>query len=144
MGQIEEYCSTLKIDKLTVIMSKLAAKDNHKRKPFKLQIYKSRGHNRSYGREVTKIGQIVEVGDTSQIIVQDRIIEATDLEETPEGIVDRITEEITGMKDIISITEIEVDQEKEILQEITITAEMEVQAIVDQDQGLEPIQIEIE
>ena len=39
-----------KIDKLTVMMSKLAAKDNHKRKPFKLQIYKSRGQNRSYGQ----------------------------------------------------------------------------------------------
>ena len=31
-----------KIDKLTVMMSKLAAKDNHERKPFKPQIYKSR------------------------------------------------------------------------------------------------------
>ena len=31
-------------------------------------------------REVTKIGQIIEGGDMSQIIVQDRIIEATDLE----------------------------------------------------------------
>ena len=66
-----------------------------------------------------------------QIIVQDRIIEATDLEETPEGIVYRLIEEITGMKDIITITEIEVDKEKGISQEITITAEIEVQAIVD-------------
>ena len=40
-------------------------------------------------------------------------------------------EEITGMKDIITITEIEVDQEKGISQEITITSETEVQAIVD-------------
>ena len=39
-----------KIDKLTVIMSKLAAKDSHERKPFKLQIYKSRGQSRSYGQ----------------------------------------------------------------------------------------------
>ena len=38
-----------KIDKLTVMMSKLAAKDSHKRKPFKPQIYKSRGQSRSYG-----------------------------------------------------------------------------------------------
>ena len=37
-----------KIDKLTMIMSKLAAKDNHERKTFKPQIYKSRGQNRSY------------------------------------------------------------------------------------------------
>ena len=40
-----------KIDKLTVIMSKLAAKDSHERKPFKPQIYKSRGQNRGYGQE---------------------------------------------------------------------------------------------
>ena len=32
-----------KIDKLTVVMSKLAAKDSHERKLFKPQIYKSRG-----------------------------------------------------------------------------------------------------
>ena len=36
-----------KIDKLTVVMSKLATKDSYERKPFKLQIYKSRGQNRS-------------------------------------------------------------------------------------------------
>ena len=40
-----------KIDKLTVMMSKLAAKDSHERKLFKLQIYKSRGQDRSYGQE---------------------------------------------------------------------------------------------
>ena len=82
-------------------------------------------------REVTKIGQIVEVGDILGIIVQGRIIEATDLEETPEGIVDRMIEGITGMKYIITITQIEVDHEKGISQEITITAKIEVQAIVD-------------
>ena len=31
-------------------MSKLAAKDSHERKPFKPQIYKSRGQNRAYGQ----------------------------------------------------------------------------------------------
>ena len=39
-----------KIDKLTVVMTKLKAKDSHKRRPFKPQIYKSRGQNRSYGQ----------------------------------------------------------------------------------------------
>ena len=95
-------------------------------------------------RKVTKIGQIVEVGDILWIMVQDRIIEATDLEEIPEGMSDKMIEEITGMRDILTITEIEVDQEKGISQEITMTAEIEVQAIVYQDQGLEPVQIEIE
>ena len=31
-------------------MSRLAAKDSHERKPFKPQIYKSRGQSRSYGQ----------------------------------------------------------------------------------------------
>ena len=39
-----------KIDKLTVIMIKLAAKDSHERKPFKPQIYRNRGQSRSYGQ----------------------------------------------------------------------------------------------
>ena len=39
-----------KIDKLTVVMSKLAVKDSHERRPFKPQVYKSRGQNRSYGQ----------------------------------------------------------------------------------------------
>ena len=40
-----------KKNKLTVVMSKLAATDNHERRPFRPQIYKSRGQNRSYGQE---------------------------------------------------------------------------------------------
>ena len=39
-----------KIDKLTVVMSKLVATENHERRPFKPQIYKSREQNRSYGQ----------------------------------------------------------------------------------------------
>ena len=37
-----------KIDKLTVVISKLVATENHERRPFKPQLYKSRGQNRSY------------------------------------------------------------------------------------------------
>ena len=40
-----------KIDKLTMVMSKLAVTENHERRIFKLQIYKSRGQNRSFGQE---------------------------------------------------------------------------------------------
>ena len=39
-----------KIDKLTVVMSRLAAKDSHEKKSFKPQIYKSRGQNRFYSQ----------------------------------------------------------------------------------------------
>ena len=54
-----------------------------------------------------------------------------------EGIIDRIIEKTT------EIIEIGIDQEKEHSQEITIMAVIEAQAIVDQDQGLEKIQIGI-
>ena len=40
-----------KIDKLTVAMSRLAAKDGHDKRPFKPQIYNSRGQNRSFNCE---------------------------------------------------------------------------------------------
>ena len=39
-----------KIDKLTMVMSKLAAMDSHERRPFKPQIYKRRGQNRFYNQ----------------------------------------------------------------------------------------------
>ena len=44
-----------KLDKLTVMMSRLAAKDSNEKRPFKPQIYKSRGsypqgQNRSYNQ----------------------------------------------------------------------------------------------
>ena len=39
-----------KIDKLTVVMSRLAAKDIHEKRPYKSQIYKSRCQNRSYNQ----------------------------------------------------------------------------------------------
>ena len=39
-----------KIDKLTFVMHKLAAKDSHERNPFKPQINRSRGQSRSYGQ----------------------------------------------------------------------------------------------
>ena len=40
-----------KMDKLTMVMSKLALTENHERRPFKPEIYKNRGQNMSYGQE---------------------------------------------------------------------------------------------
>ena len=39
-----------KIDKLTMVMSRLVARDTHEKRPFKPQIYKSRGQQISYGQ----------------------------------------------------------------------------------------------
>ena len=66
-------------------------------------------------KEVTKLGQIVEIGDILQIIVQGKIIEATDLKETPEGMVDKIIEKMTGMKGIVATIEIGIGQGKRTL-----------------------------
>ena len=39
-----------KIGKLIVVMSRLASKDSHEKRPYKPQIYKSRGQHRSYNQ----------------------------------------------------------------------------------------------
>ena len=105
-----------KIDKFTIVMSKLAAIDNHKRRPFKLQIYKSRGQNRSYdqGRYQPRSNdRNTSYGHTE---IQDRIIKVVGLEETLEGIIGKIVEKGTETKGIITTTtEIGIDQGRECL-----------------------------
>ena len=49
-----------KIDKLTVVMSKLVAKDSHERRPFKAQIYKSRGQIGLTVKQDIRPGQMIE------------------------------------------------------------------------------------
>ena len=66
--------------------------------------------------------------------------EVTILEGSLEDIVDKIIEEIMEMKGIITIIGIDICQEKEHLQEITVVTETEAQVIADQDRGLELIQ----
>ena len=129
-----------KIDKLTVVMSRLAAKESHGKRPFKPQIYKSRGQNRSYNQEGIRTGQIVGTGDSIQVVDPNRTIEAALCEEILEGMVDKIIEEVIEMIEIMINIEAGIDQEKEHLQEIIVVAEVEVQLTVDQDQDLELVQ----
>ena len=131
-----------KIDKLTVVMSRLVAKDIHEKRPFKHQIYKSRGQNRSYNQEVIRTGQIVGTGDNIQAAGPDKTIETVIFEETLEGMEDKIIEEDTEMIDIMIIIEAGTDQEKGHSQETIVVAEIEVQVTVGQDQDLELVQIE--
>ena len=91
-------------------------------------------------KEITKPGHIVEIGDIVQIIVLGKIIEATDLGETPEGMVHKIT----AMKGIVVAIEIGIGQGKELLQGIIVMVDIEVQAMLDLDQGPELVNIEIE
>ena len=94
-------------------------------------------------REVIRTGQIVGTGDNLQMIGPDRTIEIAIFEETLEGIVDKIIEEVIEMIGIVITIEAGTDQEKGHLQEIIVLAEKEVQVTVDQDQDLELVQIGI-
>ena len=118
-----------KIDKLTVVMSKLAAKDSHERKHFKLQIYKSRDQNRSYGQrgyhnrsDSRSRGQTMN-NSPRQIQRGNRFRGNTRRYSRQDDRGNYINERY--MKDTVTITEIGIDLEKEISQEITITAEIE-------------------
>ena len=102
-----------KIDKLTVVMSKLAVTENHERRPFKPQIYKSRGENRSYGQGRY---HMTETGAMVQTAIQDRIIELVDVWEILEEIVDKIVEKGTEMRGMVTATiEIGTDEERKHL-----------------------------
>ena len=82
-----------KIDKLTVVMSKLAERIAMKESPLSHKYTQEEDKADLMVKEVPKPGQIVEIGDTLQIIVQGKIIEATDLEEISEDMVDKVIRE---------------------------------------------------
>ena len=77
-----------KIDKLTVMMSRLVAKESHEKRLFKPRIYKSRGQSRSYnqrGYQKEVVDQTLEVEDNMGKIDIDKTIGTITFEETPEG-----------------------------------------------------------
>ena len=84
-------------------------------------------------KEDTKPGQIMGTGDMVPTIMQGKIIEATDLEETSEGTVDKIVEKITGMKGMLVTIEIGIGQGKELLQGVMVMEEMEALAMLGPD-----------
>ena len=58
----------------------------------------------------------MEIGDIVQTIMQGKIIEAIDLDETSEGMIDRIVGKTTGMKGMVTTTKIRIGQGKESFQ----------------------------
>ena len=79
-----------KIEKLTVAMSRLAAKENHEKRPFKFQISKNRGQNRSFNQEnfQNRPGNRNRGQNTSL----DKIIEIVVPKETSEDMEDKIAD----------------------------------------------------
>ena len=132
-----------KIDKLTVVMSRLAAKDSHEKRPFKPQIYKSRGQIGLITGKVFRIGQIVGTGDSTQVVGPDKTIETVIFKEMLEGMENKILEEDIEVIEIMIIIEVGIDQDKGHSQEVTLVAEIEAQITVDLGQVPELVQIEI-
>ena len=93
-------------------------------------------------KEDIRPGQMIETGVMVQTAIQDKTIGVMDSEEILEEIADRVVEKVTEMKDMATTTiEKGTDQGREHLQE-TIE-EIEVLAMIGQDQGPELVQIGI-
>ena len=132
-----------KTDKLTVVMSRLAAKDSHKKRPFKPQIYKSRGQNRSFNQGSYQNKPDSRNRGQYTCSRPRQNYRDSNFEETLKDMEDKTIEEDIEMIDIMIIIEAGIDQEKGHSQEIIIVVEIEVQVTVDQGQYLELVQIEI-
>ena len=140
-----------KIDKLTVIMSRLAAKDRNEKDPSNPKYIKAEVPNPIVRigpiiREVIRIevvGQTIETEDSMETIDQDKTVESTIFKRTLEDMEDKIVEENIGITGTIIIIEAGIDGEKGHSQGIMTTIGIEVPVIVDQDQGLELVLIEI-
>ena len=131
-----------KIDKLTVVMSRLAAKDSHEKRPFKPKYIRVKVRIGLIIREVIRTGLIVGTGDSIQGVGPDKAIETVIFKETLEDMEDKILEENIEMIEIMIIIEAGIDQEKGHSQEIMVVVEIEVQVTVDQGQDLELVQID--
>ena len=90
-------------------------------------------------KEDIEPGQMTETRVMVQTIIQDKIIEVTDLEEISEGITERIVEKNIEVKGMETTIEIGIDQEGEPSKE-TI-GEIEALVMIGLDQGPELVQI---
>ena len=135
-----------KIDKLTVMMSTLAAKDSEEKRPFNPKYIKVEVRIGPIVKKVIRIeivGQTVETEDNMEIIGQDKAIETTILERTLEDMEDKIVEENMGIIGGMTITGVEIDQQKGHSQEILVTIGIEVPVPVGWGLDLELVLIEI-
>ena len=142
-----------KIDKLTVMLGRLAAKDNNAKRPFKPQIYQSRGRgqNRGCGQRNYQnrniIGQVVEIEDSLEVDPHlSRTTEGTIFETMLENMEDKIAKGNIEMIiiDVMVTIEVGIDQERGHSQEVIAVIELGVQAVVGLGQYPEPVLIGIE
>ena len=133
----------VKIDKVTLVISRLAARDSHEKRPFKPQIYKSRGQHRSYNQRSYQ--NRPDSRDRRQYTSSRprQNYRDNNFWRNSRGYEGKEEEDIETIG-IMIVIEAEADQERGHLQEIMVVVEIKVQVTVDQGQDLELVQIEIE
>ena len=135
-----------KIDKLTVMMNRLAAKDSYEKRPSNPKYIRAEVRIGPIIKEVIRIevaGQTVETEDIMEITDLDKTIETKIFEGTLEDMEDKIIEENIGIIDTMVIIETGIGQEKGHSQGIIVTLGREAPVIVDQGQDLELVLIKI-
>ena len=136
-----------KIDKLTVMMSRLAAKVAMRKDPSNPKYIRVEVRTVPIIREVIRIevvDQIVETEDSRETIDLDKTIETIIFQGTLEDMEEKIIGENTEVVGTLNITEAEIGQEKGCSKGIMVTIGIEVPVIVDQDQDLELVLTRIE
>ena len=134
-----------KIDKLTVMLGRLAAKDSNKRRPFKPQIYQSRGRGQNRDYSEKNYQNRNRLSNRSNSRIEDsldetevdpdfsRVIEETVCKIILEDTIDKAAEGSIGVIIIgaMAIIEVGIGLEIEHFQETIAVTEPEVQVIVD-------------
>ena len=104
-----------KIEKLRVVMSKLATLENHERRPLSHKYIKVGDRIGLMVKKDISPDQMTETGPMVQTAIPDRIIKVINLGEILEEMVGRVVEKVTEMKGIVTTTEIGTDQERDNL-----------------------------
>ena len=133
-----------KIDKLTVMMSRLAAKDSYEKRPFKPLIHKSRGQSRSYNqRGYQNRGGRSNSRSTGQYgnIRPRQNYRDNNFQRNTRGYGRQNNREENRDIGAMNITEVEIGQEKGHYQEAIVIIEIGVPATVDQGKDLKLVLI---
>ena len=123
-----------KNDKLTFMLGKLAAKDNNEKRPFKPQIYQSRGRGQSRGYSERNYHNRNRLNDRSNSTEDNlkvgsgssRTTEGTIFGTMLEGMEDRTAEGNMEMIDMMATIEIGIGQGRGHSQEVIVVIELEV------------------
>ena len=135
-----------KTDKLTVVMSRLAANDSYEKGPSNPKYIRVEVRTGPVTREVIRIevvGQTVKTEDSMETIGLDKTIGTTFFEGTLEDMEDKIIEENIEIIGTMNIIEAGIGQEKGHSQGIVVTIGIEVPVTVDQGQDLKLVLTEI-